>query len=82
MKKEKTTSAKAMADNAKKGYCDQGFREVFQEISQRVKAGADKTKEYAQKNPQKTKTILAGVGAVFLALLVFLVGKKRNKKDE
>ncbi len=46
------------------------------------KAKLQEAQKYAKKNPQKTKTILAGLGTVFAAIIAFLIGKKKKSKNK
>lgn len=56
--------------------------EDFEKIKKQAKEKIQEMKKYAKKNPEKTKSILAGVGVFLAAIFGFLIGKKNKNKDQ
>jgi len=56
--------------------------EDFEKIKKQAKEKIKEMKEYAKKNPEKTKSILAGVGVFLAAIFGFLIGKKNKNKNQ
>ncbi len=56
---------------------------TFNDFKKQVESKFQSAKKYAKKNPQKTKTILASLGAFLSVIFAFLMGKnKKNKQDK
>ncbi|MCK5080609.1 MAG: hypothetical protein KAQ63_00460 [Candidatus Moranbacteria bacterium] len=55
--------------------------EAMENFKKQVKVKFREAQKYAKKNPQKTKTILTGVGAVLTTTIAFLIGKKGKNKN-
>ncbi len=63
----------------KKNCCIKSGLDSFKK---QLRAKIQEAEKCAKKNPQKTKTILAGLGAIFVAIIAFLIGKNKNKKKD
>lgn len=71
MKKEKTCKDE--------GCC---CEKVFAGLKNQFKVKAKDAQKYAKKNPQKTKTILASLGAGLMVVIAFFIGKNKNKNQD
>jgi uncharacterized membrane protein YvbJ len=54
------------------------FKKTKEELNKKMGEG----RRYAEKNPQKSKAIMAGLGAFLLLVVSFFIGKKRGNKNK
>lgn len=58
-------------------------KEVMDKTKDKVKEKVEEGRTYVKNNPEKSKAILAGVGAFLIAVLAFMLGRKtKNGKDD
>ncbi len=54
---------------------------VIEETKGKLREKIEEGQAYIKKNPEKTKAVLAGIGAFVIAVVAFLLGRK-TKNDE
>lgn len=58
-------------------------KEKIDTTKDKLREKVEEGKTYVKNNPEKTKAVLAGIGAVVIAIVAFLLGRKtKNNEDK